>query len=241
MKSFSIFKIFGIRIDVHPTFFLLPLGFGIFYAKDYGWEIGLRVCVLIFLVFLCVLGHELTHSLKAMSFGIRVPQITLYPMGGVASLQRIPRDPHQEFSISIVGPLFNFALAAILFFPLYFCIGKENLFSPSLESWPRTFANLFWLNPILGLFNLIPAFPMDGGRIFRSLLARRMDYVKATRISVFLGVIFAILFSLLALYWKHAMLFLVALFVYFSGAREKSQVLREEALKKRLETHESTS
>lgn len=240
-KALRVLKIFGIRIDIHPTFFLLPLGFGLFYAKDYGWEIGLRIAVLIFLVFVCVLGHELTHSLKAMSFGIRVPVITLYPMGGVASLQRIPRDPKQEFSIAVVGPLFNFALAALLFFPFYFWMGKKDLFSPSLDTWPRTFANLFWMNPILGAFNLIPAFPMDGGRIFRSFLARWMDYAKATRISVFLGYIFAILFALLALVWKNLLLLLVAAFVLISATREKNQVLREEALAKRLKNDETPS
>jgi Zn-dependent protease len=103
------------------------------------------------------------------------------------------------------------------------------------------FANLFWMNPILGAFNLLPAFPMDGGRIFRSILARRMDYVRATRISVFLGYIFAILFALLALVWKHMLLLLVAAFVYISATREKNQVLREDALAKRMKSDETAS
>ena len=135
-------------------------------------------------------------------------------------MNRIPRDPNQEFLISIVGPLFNFALAALLFYPMQAALGRANLFSPSLESWPRTFANLFWTNIVLGLFNLVPAFPMDGGRIFRSFLARFMNYVTATRISVFLGRFFAILFFLLGLWKRHWMLSLVGVYVFFSASRE---------------------
>ncbi len=213
-------KIFGIQIRIHNSFWLLPSLLSLWVAKDEGWEVGLRLFVLVLLVFVCVLGYELTHCLKAKSLGIKVPYITLYPMGGVASLERIPRNPSQEFSISIVGPLFNFALAAVLFFPIYYGIGKENFFSPSLESWPRILANVFWINPVLGLFNLLPAFPMDGGRILRSFLAQRISYKRATRISVFLGQIFAILFSLLGLWKRHWMLILVGIYVFFSASKE---------------------
>lgn len=227
-----LFSVFGIAIKIHPTFFLLPLALSAYYTKDYGWVVGARVFTLVLLVFACVLGHELTHSLKAMSYGIRVPEITLYPIGGIASMQRIPRNPRQEFVISIVGPLFNFLLAALLFGPLYLLIGRDNLFSPSLESWPQTLANAFWINPILGAFNLIPAFPMDGGRLLRSALAWRMGYWKATRISVSLGHVFAILFFLLGLWFRYWMLALVAVFVYLSATQEKSQVFYEEAMRK---------
>ncbi len=189
-------------------------------SKDEGWQVGVRLFVLVLLVFMCVLGHELTHSLRARSLGIDVPCITLYAIGGIASMQRIPRDPGQEFSISIVGPAFNFLLAAVIYFPLYLVIGKENLYSPSLESWPRTFANVFWANPVLGFFNLIPAFPMDGGRILRSILARKLSYVQATRISVFLGQFFAIIFFLLGFWKRHWMLALVGIYVFFSASGE---------------------
>lgn len=216
-------KIFGIEIRVHRTFWLLPLLLSFWIARDEGAQAGVRIFVLVLLIFVCVLGHELAHSLRAKSLGINVPYITLYPMGGVASMQRIPRNPSEEFSISIVGPLFNFALAALLYFPLYFLIGKENLFSPSLESWPRTFANVFWANPTLGLFNLIPAFPMDGGRILRSILAPRLGYRRATRISVFLGVFFAILFFLLGLWKRHWVLVLVGVYVFRSALRESHE------------------
>lgn len=182
------------------------------------------------IVFLCVIGHELSHSLKAKEFGIEAPMITLYPMGGVASMMRIPREPRQEFWIAIVGPLFNFVLTAILIVPLYFLLGEENLLSPGLDSWPRMLANGFWMNPILGAFNLIPAFPMDGGRILRSALASRMNYLKATRISVSIGRIFAILFFLSGVYFRAWMLLLIAGFVYFSGKQEEKQILADDLL-----------
>jgi Zn-dependent protease len=149
-------------------------------------------------------------------------------MGGVASMMSIPKDPWKEFSISVVGPFFNFALAAILYFPMLHILGRENMFSPSLESWPRTFANVFWVNPVLGAFNLIPAFPMDGGRIFRSLLSLRLNYIRATRISVILGQFFAILFFLLGVWKNHWMLVLVGFYVYFAASGEMRRTLRED-------------
>lgn len=228
MRSFRLFRLFGIDIKVHITFLILPLFFAFMYGKDYGWETGLRAFVLILLIFLCVLGHELSHSLKAKSLGIQVPEINLYLIGGIASMQRIPREPDQEFAISVVGPLFNFALALLLYYPFVWAIGRQDLFSPSLSSWPRMLANVYWTNPVLGAFNLIPAFPMDGGRILRSFLARRMSYLKATGISVILGKIFAILFALLGLWRRHWMLVLIALFVFSSASNEKLQVARQE-------------
>ncbi|MBI4353471.1 MAG: site-2 protease family protein [Candidatus Omnitrophica bacterium] len=228
-QAFRLFRIFEIDIKIHVSFFLLPLFFGFFYSAHYGWAVGLRAACLVFLVFACILAHELAHSLKAKKLGIAVPEITLYLIGGVASMQSIPREPWKEFWISVVGPLFNFVLALVLFFPLYWTIGKENLFSPGLASWPQMLANVFWINPILAVFNLIPAFPMDGGRILRSLLAVRMNYLKATQISAFLGRLFAILFLFMGIWMRHWMLILIALFIYFSASGEERRVWYEES------------
>ena len=219
-------RLSGIQVRIDRSFWLLPLFLSAWTAKDLGALARVRMFVVVLLVFLCVLGHEFSHSLVAQRLGFRVPLITLYPIGGVASMQRIPRDPNQEFLISVVGPLFNFALAALLYFPLKAVLGRDNLFSPSLESWPQTFANLFWVNPVLGLFNLVPAFPMDGGRILRSFLARFTNYVTATRISVFLGRFFAILFFLLGLWKHHGLLSLVGVYVFFSASREMRMALQ---------------
>ena len=142
-------------------------------------------------------------------------------------MMRIPREPRQEFLIAVAGPLFNFVLTAILFFPLLLILGREPLWSPGLESWPGMISNVFWINPVLGAFNLIPAFPMDGGRILRSALATRMDYLKATKISVSLGRIFAILFFFSGIYFKLWMLTLIAGFVFFAASKEEKQVVYE--------------
>lgn len=236
MRAIRLFKVAGIEVRIHLTFFILPFLAAYFYGKDYGLMVGVRAFALVCLIFLCVLLHEFSHSLRARGYGIAVPYITLYPMGGVASMQRIPKNPRQEFFISVVGPLFNFALAAALFFPLYFLIGPHELFSPSLDTWAGVFSSVFWANPVLGAFNLIPAFPMDGGRILRSALAARMDYVRATRISVLLGRIFAILFFLFGAWHREWTLILVAGFVFIAAGSEEKQVLAEEALRR---LHES--
>lgn len=223
MKSFRFCRLWQIDIKAHWTFAFLPLFFGFYYGAHYGIEVGLRAFSLIMLIFACVLGHELTHSVVARRYGIRVPEIVLYPMGGVASMDRVPRCPAQEFRIAVVGPFFNFALAGIFYFPFHHWLGPD-LFSPSLASWPQTWANVFWANLVLGVFNLIPAFPMDGGRLLRSFLARTMDYARATQISANLGILFAILFSLFGI-WKHQwMLVLVGAYVAMAAAEEKSRI-----------------
>ncbi len=225
----KLFSIFGIQVRIDRTFWLLPVGLSLWIGREEGAAVGLRMFILVLGVFLCVIGHELSHSLRARSLGIRVPVITIYPMGGVASMARIPKDPWQEFSISVVGPFFNLILAGVLYFPMLLVMGRENLFSPSLETWPRTFANIFWANPVLAVFNLIPAFPMDGGRIFRALLALRLKYLTATRISVFLGQFFAILFFLLGIWKNRWMLLLVGGYVYFAASKEMKQALQEDS------------
>lgn len=235
MKSFQLCRIFGIRVKAHVSFLILPLFFGFLYGKDHGFDIGVRAFVLVILVFACVLGHELSHSVMARRLGVSVPEINLYLIGGVASMQRIPREPSREFLISIVGPFFNFVLAAVLYYPMLALMGPRDLFSPSLDTWPRTFANVFWANPVLGAFNLLPAFPMDGGRILRAALAGRLDYPKATAVAVFLGHFFAILLALLGIWRHHWMLLLVAVFVFTSASAEMAHVRYEEYLRRRIE------
>ncbi len=216
--SIKLFTIFGISIRIHFTFLLLPLIFGHFY--------GLRGVFLILFVFLCVTFHELCHSLQAGRFGVKVEQIVLLPIGGVAAMRSIPEKPSEEFKISISGPLFNIVLALILFFPAFFLLGPETLFHPGVETWPKTFAYAFWINPILALFNLLPAFPMDGGRVLRSFLAQKMDYGKATRIAVGFGHAFAILFGFVGLISSppNLILIIIAFFIFMAASQEGMQV-----------------
>lgn len=192
----------------------MPLMFGFFH--------GLKGIFLILFVFLCVLLHEIMHSLKAKQYGVHVFRILLLPIGGVASMESMPRRPREEFMTSISGPLFNFGLAAILFFPLYRYLGHNILFSPDLDTWEKTFAYCFWVNVILGAFNLLPAFPMDGGRILRAVLTRRLGYLRATNIAVRLGHIFAILFAFVGIFQSppNFVLILIALFIYLSASNE---------------------
>ncbi len=224
MRSWRLFNIFGIEIRIHPSFFVTPLFIAYHYSKNSPFDESVRVFVLVCLIFICVLGHELTHSVRAKALGIPVPYITLYPIGGVASMARIPSKPMDEFTVSIVGPLFNFTLAALAYFPLLLWMGHGRLFSPNFSDWKGVASNLFWANPVLGCFNLIPAFPMDGGRILRSLLSMRLGRIKATQFSVVLGQLFAILFALTAVFTRNWMLFFVAGFVFFSARREQGIV-----------------
>jgi len=215
--SVKLFNVFGIAIRIHFTFLLLPLLFSYFY--------GFKGVFLIFFVFCCVTFHELCHSLQAKHFGVKVKEIILLPIGGVAAMSSIPEKPSEEFKISIVGPLFNVTLALILFLPARFFLG-DTLFNPGLESWPQTFAYAFWINPILAIFNLLPAFPMDGGRILRSVLARKIEYGKATRIAVGFGHAFAILFGFIGLLSvpPNPLLIIIAFFIFMAASSEGMQV-----------------
>jgi Zn-dependent protease len=217
-SSIKLFDIFGIAIKIHFTFLLLPLIFGQRY--------GLRGIFLIIFVFCCVVFHELCHSLQAKHFGIRVDQIVLLPIGGIAAMKSIPEKPSQEFKISISGPLFNIVFALILFFPAYFLLGPDILANPGIDTWPQTLAYAFWINPILAIFNLLPAFPMDGGRVLRSFLANKMDYGKATRIAVAFGHTFAVLFGLLGLLSRpiNPILIIIAFFIFMAASQEGMQV-----------------
>lgn len=214
--AIKLFNIFGISIRIHIAFLLLPLIFGHYY--------GLKGVCFVFFVFCCVTVHELCHSLQAKHFGVKVEQIVLLPIGGVAAMQSMPEKPAEEFRISIAGPLFNITLALVLFLPFYFLLGPQHLFHPGLEDWPKTFAYAFWINPILALFNLLPAFPMDGGRVLRAFLAERMDYGKATRIAVGFGHAFAVLFGFAGLMMPNIMLIIIAFFIFMAASAEGMQV-----------------
>ncbi|MFC1631974.1 site-2 protease family protein [Candidatus Omnitrophota bacterium] len=223
--SIKLFTLFGIAIRIHLTFLLLPLIVFITFSQEYGGYIyGLRGIFVVFLVFCCVVFHELSHSLQARRFGIGVEQIILLPIGGIAGMKSIPEKPSEEFKISLAGPAFNIILAIVLFLPAYYLLGPENLFRPGVETWIRTFAYAFWINIMLAIFNLLPAFPMDGGRILRAFLASRMEYVKATRIAVGFGHTFAVLFGFWGLTSFNPILIIIAFFIFMAASSEGMQV-----------------
>ncbi|MBI4336182.1 MAG: site-2 protease family protein [Candidatus Omnitrophica bacterium] len=225
--AIKLFRIFGIPVYIHITFLILP---ALFY-----FNAGVKGVFLVLFVFSCVTLHELFHSLMAKYFRVRVRGITLFPIGGVASIATYPRRPQQEFLIALAGPMFNILFAAILFYPLYKILGPQVLFRPSLRTWPSTIAYAFWINPSLALFNLLPAFPMDGGRILRSFLAKRLGLRKATYIAVGIGDFFALVFGIVGFRYGNFMLIIIGIFIYLAASSEKLQV---ELMESMGETHE---
>jgi len=216
--SIKFARIAGIDLKIHVTFLIFLAWIAFSYYQVGGREAAIQGTLMIVLLFLCVLLHEFGHALMAKRFGIRTPDITLLPIGGVARLERIPRNPKQEFLIAIAGPLVNVVIAAVLI--LFVRHGSEV---SNVADWnnPRIamMARLASVNVFLVLFNLIPAFPMDGGRILRSLLAMRMDYGRATQIAARLGQGLAFVFGFFGLLYNPFLLF-IALFVYLGATRE---------------------
>lgn len=231
--SLKIGSVSGIGIFVHWTFLLLIAW--IFYA-NYSAEAGvgpaLEAVGLVLAIFGCVVLHELGHSLTALRYGIRTRDITLLPIGGVASLERIPENPKQELWITINGPLVNLIIAGALYIGLWstgalqaewarLAEAMENAQPGDTPPRPGFLVSLMAINFFLVLFNLLPAFPMDGGRILRAVLAFFLDYPVATRVAARVGQLMAILFAAAGLFWNPFLL-LIALFV-FLGAEAESQ------------------
>ncbi len=227
--SFRIARVFGIDIKVHITFFLIIL-LGALPWIEYGLSGALFGITLILLLFLCVTLHELGHSVVAQYFGVPVRQIVLMPLGGIAFLERNPEKPLHELLIAIAGPLVNVTIAAILLLVtgagllLGGLDGRtlmdSNLLQPSLSSM------LIWLleaNIALVLFNMIPAFPLDGGRVLRSVLSMLMSAKRATQISAAIGQSLAILLGILGLFSGNFLLVLVAVFIFFGAGQESSE------------------
>lgn len=227
--SIRLFGISGIGINIHITFLLL-----IFIVAPGG----IKPLALLVGVFFFVTVHELCHSLAAKAFGIEVKEITLFPIGGVASMSRVPEKPMEEFLISLAGPLSNVAIVAALFYPMKVYFGDAVLFHDlSTATWPLTISYIYWINLILAIFNMIPAFPMDGGRILRSILASRLGWLNATKIAVSLGRVFAIIFAYLGIVRGNLILVLIAIFIYLAASNELAQVAIKEKLKK-LKIHD---
>ena len=220
--SFQIGKLFGIPIRVHVTFLLLLFFIGIVGSRHAGASGAILGMVSIVFIFLCVVLHEIGHSLMAIHYGINVKDIVLLPIGGVSRMEEIPEDPKKEISISVVGPLVSFGLAFIFF--LIAKVTNQNIDIRNLSLFSGNLvANLFWINLILGLFNLVPAFPMDGGRVLRGILGTVMDSLKATKIAVSVGQVFAILLFFFGIFFNWWMA-LIAIFIYLGAESEERMV-----------------
>jgi len=226
--SFNIGKIFGIRFRIHVTFLLLVLFIFASVANQHGFQRGLLATLFIGAVFACVLIHEIGHSLIARRFGKEVKSITLLPIGGVATMEEMPEKPAQEIVMSLVGPLINLAIAGIL----YVIVGRWSGISvPTIQpDLSRSFlAGLIGINIMLAIFNLIPAFPMDGGRVLRGILAMTMDYVRATSLAVAIGQILAMLFIFYGVFFNW-WIAIIGLFLYIGAGGEKQQVILKSVL-----------
>lgn len=234
--SLSLGSISGIKIIVHWTFFFLILWIVFDELKRGGTTQSVLFNVAFVLaVFMCVVLHELGHALMAKRFGVNTKKITLLPIGGMASLDKIPESPKQELFVVIAGPLVNVIIAILI----YLILPIQELANISLTENLETFSEvtlhnfllyLFVVNIGLVIFNIIPAFPMDGGRILRALLAMKIDRVKATQIASSIGQVFALAFLLIGLLYNPFLIF-IALFIFLGAYGENKMVLHLSLLK----------
>lgn len=227
--SWKIGSLAGIELRMHVTFLLLLGWVGAsHWARSQSIEAVLIGAGFILALFGCVVLHELGHALAARRYGIPTRDITLLPIGGVARLERMPDNPAEELVVAIAGPAVNVIIAAILFGWLMATGGWSPLSQVDFVNGPML-QRLFIANVSLVLFNLIPAFPMDGGRILRALLAMKMDYVRATQIAASLGQGLAFLFGFMGLFGNPILLF-IAMFVFIGASGEASATQMKAAM-----------
>lgn len=218
----------GIRIYVHATFLMLLAWIGLSHVmQGHGGTEALTGIALVLAIFSIVVLHELGHALTARRFGIQTRDIILLPIGGVARLERMPDRPREELLVALAGPAVNVVLGVVLFAASAlthheFGLGGLQLVGGSF------LAKLGWVNVSLAVFNLLPAFPMDGGRVLRAALAMRMGRVRATAIAAACGQAMALAFGLLGL-WTNPMLVFIALFVWI-GAQEEATAVQTASL-----------
>ncbi len=209
----------GIGVYIHWTFWLLVVFYLVSVSDERGLAAGLSEAGFILCVFGCIALHEFGHAGAAAAYGIRTLDITLLPIGGVARLQRMPDKPSQELWIALAGPAVNFVIAAILF-PVVI-LSDKSLSAPDGSAIELGFVTkVLAANLILAIFNLLPAFPMDGGRVVRSLLAMKLGNLRATEIAARGGRWMAFLFAVYGFWYSQYGLLLLALFVFIAGTAE---------------------
>lgn len=229
-------KIAGIKIQVHWSFTLLLIWVMISNLKAGGdYPSALFSVGLVLVLFCCVILHELGHALMAKRFKIGTKSITLLPIGGVAALEKMPEKPGEELAVALAGPAVNIIIVFLLL--LAIPLGMYSDYSPqdwevllSQPSWTSLLLYLLLANSMLVFFNMIPAFPMDGGRVLRALLGYRFSRAKATQIASRLGQAVAFLFLILGLF-SNPFLVIIAIFVYFGAYAENQMVQQEDQLR----------
>ena len=222
--SWHLFKISGIPLSVHYSFLLLLayIGYQGWMAQGVTgliWSV-LTVCAF----FACVVIHELGHSFAARRYGVGVRRILLMPIGGMAEFDSLPREPSKELVITIAGPAVNFVLAALLWWPVNQL--PQNIMFYSAQG---LLFQLLWANLVMGVFNLVPVFPMDGGRIFRALLATKFTYLKATQWASLVGKVLSVGGACVMYFWLDSWLgALLFGFIFMAGDAEYKAVKRRE-------------
>jgi stage IV sporulation protein FB len=221
--SFPIGRLFGSEVRIHVTFFLLLAWIAIAHYQQGGPRAALEGVGFILALFACVLAHEFGHAIAARRYGIRTPDITLLPIGGLARLERMPEKPGPEIVVALAGPAVNVVIAAVLVLVMgsrFDMEALQRLDNPSLSFMMR----LASVNVFLVLFNLIPAFPMDGGRVLRALLALYYPRRQATNIAARIGQALAFGFGFLGLVGGNPLLIFIAIFVYLAATAEAQMV-----------------
>lgn len=219
-NAWKLGRLFGIDIQLHWSFLLVPL-MVLFNNVQLGTDALAHMLTLVAAMFGCVVLHELGHALAARRYGIPTRDITLYPIGGIARLERMPDHPWQEFWIAVAGPAVNVAIVMILL-PLLMLGGASGLTQTSLGFLGGNLLfDLAMVNVILVVFNMLPAFPSDGGRVLRALLAMRMNRLRATEIASYVGIGMAVLIAGFGFFYlEQFMPVVVAAFLVFAGQQE---------------------
>lgn len=236
MSALEIGTFFGIPVKVHWTFNLLILfivGMGLYKGMNTEELVGYLVFVLC--LFLCVILHEYGHAIAARRYGVKTVDIIISPIGGLARLERLPKKPLQELVVAIAGPLVNVVLGLLIMGGVLIAYNDTSVFNVRTENEALTtlsgfFVMLIYANAALFFFNLIPAFPMDGGRILRALLSMKLGRIQATKIASYIGRGLAVILMLLAFYTGNYMLIIIGVFVFTMARAEYINVNTEEVL-----------
>ena len=234
-RSFQLGQFSGIPVKVHWTFGLLFMFIIYIGVQSNQSPIELSFFLLTFLtLFFCVILHEFGHALTAKQFNVTTRDIIISPIGGVARLEHLPSKPREELLVAIAGPMVNVVIAIFCFIGISSFAGMEHFIldeaNTQIDSFPKYFVMVFFINVVLFFFNLIPAFPMDGGRILRALLSMKLGKTKSTKIASFVGKSFAVAFMVYGVYMAHYVMIFIGGFVFLMASNENKQVILEDRL-----------
>jgi len=233
--SIKLFDVAGTAVRIHLTFFLLLAWIAAIHWSRGGTPQAVDGVLFIIALFVCVVLHEFGHIVAARRYGIRTPDVTLLPIGGVASLERMPEKPSQEIVVALAGPAVNLVIALVLMFVLGAQFDLSQM-AQLEQAQTSLLGRIAAANVVLFVFNLIPAFPMDGGRVLRALLAIGMGYTRATRVAAAIGQGLAVVFGFLGL-MGNPLLVLIAVFIFFAASGEAGYVQARDYARGYLASH----